>query len=380
MGIRRIVLLVALCGAGLAWPTEPRAFPAVETQAPLGSVPSAGSAPIEAEPNGGRRHVMAVRDWLAHGFGIQYWGHRYAAEALAGSPHGVLIIEPAKAGADPNGPTRELFFSPEEIQAIRGDRRRPVLGYLNLGEIETNRDYYIDALRAQGGDRETTRTETAPLLCGAETAHGERLAAFWTPEWQTVVGERADRLLELGLDGLFLDDVLHYYTWARGDDLRGIDQPCLANRPKGAQAFARAMMALVEGLAARADRRRPHSLVFVNNGAFIGRDAGLEHAWVRIAFDRYRSAIDAVLVESVLSPRIEGQTVGVLRSDFLEQGLPVLSVDFVTQSEGRSAAEFRAMIRARAAKVGFIPYVADDQAFDRLYSPLGVIPPVSFGR
>jgi uncharacterized protein (TIGR01370 family) len=345
-----------------------------------------GSATVSAEslhhettacvPQGGEGAALSKTEWSARGFGVQYWGEGYTADALAGSPHGLLIIEATKVGAQYSATGREELFSAEEIFEIRKGGARPVLGYINLSEIETYRDYWVEMASARGEDPGASVLDPPPVWFGALTTAGEQLAAFWTPEWEAILKERVDRLLALGLDGVFLDDVLHYYGWAVGQDLQMVDGVDLAGAPEGATGFARAMMGLVERLAAHAKSRRCDVAFIVNNGAFIGRDAGPDgepddgNEGARSAFDRYRDAIGGIMSESTLAPERQDKTIEALREDFVEHGVPVLTVDLASRAPDLSAQKFRALVAERAGEAGFIPYVADDEAFDRLYPPL----------
>jgi hypothetical protein len=64
---------------------------------------------------------------LAAGFGLQYWGEGYDPDSLSSAPHGILIIEPARASgvATPSG--REVWFTAAEVARITRNGARPVL-------------------------------------------------------------------------------------------------------------------------------------------------------------------------------------------------------------------------------------------------------------
>ncbi|MFP4239065.1 MAG: endo alpha-1,4 polygalactosaminidase [Rhodosalinus sp.] len=275
---------------------------------------------------------------LAGGYGVQYWGEGYARDRLAASPHGLLILEMARVGAPWSATGREKFFDRADLEAIGQGGRRPVLAYLNLGELEPWRDYWTES--------------GPPPGTGTLAENGEWLSSYWTDAWRSLVLARVERLLATGADGLFLDDVLHYYT-------HGTAPPVAPEMgaPVGATGHAAAMMELVLAVATRARAIRCDAIIVVNNGAFIGRDAGPAQAEL---FERYRDEIDGLLVEDAFGGADHPDLHAALREDFLAAGRPVLAVEF-----GPSAPA----AVSRALALGYVPYVAPGLAFDRLAPP-----------
>lgn len=310
---------------------------------------------------------------LQRGFGVQYWGATYDARTLAAQPHGVLVIEATRVGALYSDTGREVLFTPEEIAAINRGGSRPVLGYLNVSEVEDYRDYWIDhvAASAQQG------TGSLPQWYGPQAREGDHLAAYWTPAWRDIVLARVDRLMAAGVDGLFLDDVLHYYSHALDETLRwpGGERQ---KGPSDAPGFAVEMMRLVEAIAARARAWNCDALIIVNNGVFIGRDAAETAAATngRTVFSRYLDAIDAILVENASVPTAHPHTMQALKEDFQSRGVPVLTLDIATQFPGSDFAELRGTIAGMAHRTGFFPYVSQDNAYNQLYPPITLLPDV----
>ncbi|MFV0475209.1 MAG: endo alpha-1,4 polygalactosaminidase [Pikeienuella sp.] len=309
-----------------------------------------------------------IAEAISRGVGIQYWGPDYHAAALARARHGLLMIEAARIGAPYSDNGREIYFSADEVREIRDDGRQVILGYINVSEIETYRDYWSDAVRAALGG---VGDKGAFAWYGPKSRHGELLAKYWTPEWEEVLAARVDRIMAQGYDGVLLDDVLHYYTFA-GDGLLqpGSLKPDAAT-PEDAPAFARAMMRLVTRVA---DRVRAHdcdALVVVNNGAYIGRDAGPEPQGAEVAaFDAYRAGIDGILMESLFSPHSNPEVLTVMREDYQSRGVSVLTIDFASFFPDESPDQVRSEVAARAREHGFAAYVADNDSFDRLYEPI----------
>ena len=309
------------------------------------------------------------------GFGIQYWGEAYTAAALAQAPHATLIVEASVAGAE-GAEGRERRFTAAEVAAIRREGARPVYAYLNVGELEANRDYWVEAF-GDAADPGIPR-EASPAWHAGRGPGGEWLAAFWTPEWAAVLERRIDAFLARGYDGVFLDDVLHYYTWS----MPGVVVPArLAARPGApgcAGDFAAAMMGLVVRLAAHARAtaalRDADFAVLVNGGAYIGWDAATTGGAAPTAphpgLEGYLAAIDGIAIESALADPAQQGTVDALRHGFRAHGIPVLAIDYLSRYPGADPASFRTRIAERAGTAGFLPYVADDERFARLDPPL----------
>jgi uncharacterized protein (TIGR01370 family) len=269
------------------------------------------------------------------------------------------------AGHSTNG--REDYFSRDEVQTISHQGNRPVLAYLNLSEIETYRDYWA-RLR-------TTASDPAHLVdqnwIGPRSASGEHLAQYWTPEWEAILSERVDRLMALGFDGLFFDDVLHYYSFATDGalDWSGVAQ---ATPPQDAAGYARAMMDLVVRLADRSRSTNCDAIVVVNSGAFIGQDAVRDRMDFsgRDAFQVYLDSIDGIMMEEVFTSETRQPTIDVLQDEFAAEGISVLAVDFATSFPGQNIDMLRNVVARRGAENGFSTYLADDASFDRLYPPI----------
>ena len=319
-----------------------------------------------------RNRVMAA---LSKGFGVQYWGETFTAGHLSAAPHGLLIIETAKTGANAEDHSREVFFSPQEVRRISHEGRRPVLGYLNLAKIEPYRDYWVESLAVSGNPKSLGPRDARWI--GPSLGKEGTLARYWTPGWETILKDRVDQLLRQGVDGLFLDDVLQYYTYFQGVAAQRAEFST-PDGPRSAGEFARAMMHLVLSISNHARGQGCGTLIIVNNGVFIGRDAGEEPdaSPSPNTFSRYRAALDGILIESVFAAGGDLHAISALQEDFASEGVPILTIDF-GDADGRSADALRADIRHQAQRLGFTPYVADDAAFNRLYPPIPVGPAAS---
>ena len=224
----------------------------------------------------------------------------------------------------------------------------------------------------------------SPAWYAGRSPCGERLAAFWTPEWAAVLERRIDAFLARGYDGVFLDDVLHYYTWS----MPGVAVPArlaAARRtPRQRGDFAAAMMALVVRLAAYARETAVlHDrdfAVIVNGGAFIGWDAATTgdaaptapHPGLRGLSRRHRRHRDR---ERARRPGAAGhrrRAAARLRRARHPGAGDRLSVAAPRRRRATASAP-RSPSGRRTA--GFLPYVADDERFARLDPPM--LPPAT---
>lgn len=279
----------------------------------------------------GKGRAERMRSALSAGFGVQYWGTDFDTDHLAEAPHGLLILEATKIGAKDSSSGREKRFTRQEIARIRREGR-PVLAYLNITEIEEWRDYGS----ADPND-----------LAAAQLPDGGLLALWWEEEWQRILLARARDLMALGVDGLFLDDALHYWTTGQ---ISGLDEGAPADVPEAARLLMRLVLRLTESVGA-ADCE---ALCVVNNAIFVGRDAGEAGL-----FDQYRTAIDGVLIEDALGGADHPDLHAALSEDYLAHAVPVLSIDLEAPGQAQAA-------RTR----GYVPYLVPDTDFSRLAPPV----------
>lgn len=313
------------------------------------------------------------------GFGIQYWGENYNAKFLGATPHRALIIEASVRGADLGPQFREELFSAEDLSVIRCSGKRAVFAYLNLSELVAYRNYWVDAFGATGLPVEELAStgQASPAWYGGINKEGEHLAAFWTPEWLEILERQIDAFLERGFDGVFMDDVLHYYTWVHDMNLKPHEDSGSKEMPRSLPEFASAMMTLVLQITKYARHDAPLArsdfAVIVNGGVFIGWDAASESGAPEAPaplFGEYVEALDAIAMESVLGVPTDWTTVEALQQSYAAGGVPVLSIDFHSRHPLVPLDEFRAQIAQLASTLGFISYVAENEAFDRLYPPI----------
>jgi endo-alpha-1,4-polygalactosaminidase (GH114 family) len=210
-----------------------------------------------------------------------------------------------------------------------------------------------------------------PSWFGAVSASGELLSAFWTGEWHAILKGRMDELLEREYDGVFLDDLLHYFNW--WSDPRLLAIAAQRGGPSTAEEAAQAMIRLVVELAtyARQDapRANPSFRLVVNGAPYIGFDAGADEA--ASGFLDYVDAIDGILLESSLGRDNTDALLAVLRDHFVSRRVAVLTIEFpVEDPAGRDPEVFACAMDDVARRNGLTLYIAGDHKFDRLYPPI----------
>lgn len=280
---------------------------------------------------------------------VASWGYQLAGldvAAAAASPYDLLVVDGTTGVGDGNAMT------PEQVVQLRrkpDGGRRLVVSYLSIGEAEDYRPDYFD--------KEYLAEDAPDWLMGENPEwKGNRIIRFCEEGWQrTILGDEQGRnlynsiepsplyrLIELGLDGVYLDRVDVYSEVA-----------------KHCPDAARKMVAFVKRLAEHARRRNPDFLVILQNAEELLADPVMVASIDAIAkedlyfgVDHSEKANDAAMVR---------ETVGYLRRA-KAAGRPVLFVDYV-KPKSKTADAAR---RGRAE--GFIPYFAP-RALDQLWLP-----------
>jgi hypothetical protein len=131
------------------------------------------------------------------------------------------------------------------------------------------------------------------------------------------------------------------------------------------------MMGLVISLTDHLRARYPDAILIVNNGVFIAGDASAEIGYENASrlFERYASSIDGILVESAFAPGALPAARHTLAESYAGRGVSVLTVDFCSDYPALPASLVRLTLGMQAAAAGFVPYIPDNHAFDRLYPP-----------
>ncbi len=310
--------------------------------------------------------VKIVRNW---GYLLQSSGGKkgkgktkpLSTDELAATPHDLIVIDAMKDG------TYAHAFTPAEVKRLkdRAGAHSVVVSYISIGEASDYRDHwqdnwttYTDPDQRAAGEL----TANAPKWLGAwnENWPNSRKVRYWDPDWQKIIFNKdkngwLDRIVAAGFDGAYLDIIDGYYHW--GCEIAQSSE-CKDGDPKNEREAASRMIDFVVALADHARKTNPDFIVIPQNGAYI-IDA-LEDEDHRRR-DAYLEAIHAIACEDLFfkgdKPENNGfapdeDAIDALIRDFLEPGVAVLSVDYL--SDKKKVSKFY----EAATEKGFLPYAA----------------------
>jgi len=104
----------------------------------------------------------------------------------------IAIVDPDDCG-----------LTKEQLEILHKDNKI-LLAYLSIGEAERYRDYWQEGWEVG-----------CPAFLGEENPDwaGNYKVKYWDNEWQEIVFDRLDKIMELGYDGVYLDiiDACKYY-------------------------------------------------------------------------------------------------------------------------------------------------------------------------
>lgn len=290
--------------------------------------PAAGKDAMRDKGREMRSQRMAqVKTW---GNQLQELDPQVAIEA----PFDMLVID-ADTGIAGGG-----RLTPQQAAALKvkpDGSPRLLISYLSIGEAE---DYRPDYFTAE------YMTEDAPdwLLSENERWKGNRRISFCDEGWQrTILGDDDGRnvynsiepsplyrLIELGVDGVYLDRV---------DVYAEVEKQC----PDA----ARRMVAFVARLAAHARRKKPDFFVILQNAEELLRHPDMVEAIDAVAkedlfygIDHSERANDPAMVKEVI------KNLSIAR----DAGKPVFVLDYLKDPDKRAAD------KAKIEAQGFIPY------------------------
>ena len=286
-------------------------------------------------------------------------------EPIRQSGFDLVVIDYSADGSD------ESAFTAEQIAALKEGEGQPkiVLAYMSIGEAEIGR-FYFDPAWITPDPREEPDgpfelTDEAPeFLFEPNPEWPDNFKVrYWDAEWQRIVMNYLDRILDAGFDGVYLDIIDGFEFFGPEDPLGGNGE-----RPDAASAMIDLVIAIAEH--ARADPGVENFLVFPQNGANIVDDDSFppetvpdgmsqaDHAEQRR--QAYWAAIDGIGAEDTFyfgdadeDNPYDPQTWTIESLDsFHEAGLTVLAIDYLTQDV--AVDDFYARARAR----GWVPYAS----------------------
>lgn len=284
-------------------------------------------------------------------------------DLLVSATHDLLVIDSSRDG------TNSGRFTADEVTRMKDGMggRSVVVSYISIGEASDFRDYWDKDWTTTG--RATGKlTDEAPDWLGPVNPDWpeSRKVRYWDPDWQnTMFNDRKtgdlDAIVKAGFDAAYLDIIDAYYFWgaevSRGD--RNAGDP--VNQKQAAQR----MVDFVVGLTEHARETNPDFFVIPQNGAWILNDLGNDSARKQA----YLDVIGGIAVEDLYyrgdkdennALRPDEETIAILKRDFVDKGIPVFVVDYISGSARVDA--FNKMVLAD----GFIPFAAPERDLDRL--------------
>jgi uncharacterized protein (TIGR01370 family) len=319
------------------------------------------------------KKARSIEDAFDWGYQLQGRNGPLDVGRLAAQPHDMLVID---STADGTNATR---FTRADVAEIKGDRA-VLASYISIGEAADFRDYWDKDWTTTG--KATGRlTREAPDWLGPVNPDWpeSRKVRYWDDDWQDILfndkgrnGQGTgdfDKIVNRGFDAAYLDIVDAYYFW--GAEVKARDRE--AGDPRNEKQAAQRMVDFVVDMAEHAREKNPDFFMIPQNGAWI-IDAlmdGKRADTVRI--EAYRDVIGAIGIEDLyfrgggkdenrkFKPDID--TIEVLKRDFLDHGIPVYVVDYITGDKRIARFEKAALAD------GFIPYAAPDRDLDRMGPP-----------
>ncbi len=228
-------------------------------------------------------------------------------------------------------------FTAAQIAALQhsaGGAKR-VLAYLSIGEAEDYRFYWDKSWRPASGTPGWLDTENPEWK-------GNYKVRYWDPDWQKIVMQYLDLVIDAGFDGVYLDCVDSFEYW---------DGESKVHRKTAPREMADFVLAIAKH--ARVDRKKPEFAVFPQNGEALAK------------FGDYLDAVNGIGREDVFfdgNKRVKGRDVDEATrylDVFKKAGKLVMTIDYPTKA---------ALIEEdykRSGEKGYVPYVTV-RGLDRL--------------
>lgn len=314
---------------------------------------------------------------------VRNWGYQLQGEEEDGQPqplnakaltkvaHDLIVIDFSKDGSGDGA------FSEKQIVAIKKRKKANsvIVSYISIGEASDYRDHWDDCWtkwtdedQKCGGEL----TDKAPSWLGAwnESWPNSRKVRYWDPGWQKIIFNDQgtgwlDQIIAAGFDGAYLDIVDGYYHWGCEVD----KSQCIAGDPTTERDAAARMVDFIVALSKHARESNPEFLIWPQNGALILDALEDEDPKRKKA---YLNAITGIACEDLffrgdepennkLDP--DKETISILVRDFIKNGKPVMSVDYLNEDD--KIAEYY----KQAVGKGFLPYAAPSRGLDGMGDP-----------
>ncbi len=245
-------------------------------------------------------------------------------------------------------------YTPEEIGSIVDAGMVPI-AYISIGEAEDYRFYWQDEWKSN-----------PPSFLGPENPEwlGNYAVRYWDDQWQIIVFQYIDRIIQEGFRGIYLDKVDEFEFWSDPEEGEGIMDE---------ESAARLMIDFIEKIIDYCREKDPDFYIIPQNGErLLEYDDGTlvreVSGWAAedLFYDgtRLYSENEAIAIQQERFPYLDR---------VVDSGKFVLSVDYVDDGsgyEGQNLERIEDYIR-RAKERGYSPYVARS---DRELNSLVIIP------
>ncbi len=262
---------------------------------------------------------------------VQTWAYQLqnAEPALiaANQTFDLIVMDQSRSG----GP--EGNYTAAEIASISASGKTPVC-YLSIGEAENYRWYW-----------QPEWDTNPPAWLGPENPDwaGNYKVRFWDPEWQAIIFENINTITNQGFGGLYLDIIDGYWFWSEQNP----------ENPQADRDMAQFVIAIGDSLRAHGG---PQQLLIPQNGEYIVVEDDVEGPLAT----QYLQTIDAIGIEDVFffgelpenNPWNPDNGRLQVLADYRQQGITVLSIEYLTQSN------LIQQYRTAAADADFIPYTS----------------------
>ena len=229
---------------------------------------------------------------------------------IAASPYDVVVIDSLLGADDEEGNGKTRFLTKDEIDRMKkkpDGSRRLVIKYFSIGESENYRYYWRP---------EWNKSKPSWMSKENKEWKGNYLVQYWHPTWQQIIfgspEAYADKMLELGFDGFYLDRVDAYYYF--GDNKQSRER----------------MVDFVSKLATYLRAKKPEIGILGQNAEEL------------LEYPAYVQAIDGIAKESpiygikgadVLNPQSDIVETRDLLQKFQKQGKKVFVVEYLRKPE-----------------------------------------------
>ena len=176
---------------------------------------------------------------------VIYQLQNYDLVALEAAGADLYIIDYSKEGDE------ESRFTSDEVQRLQNVTwDGNVLSYISIGEAEDYRYYW---------QSDWTRNEPSWLGATNPDWEGNYKVKYWDPDWQEIVFDYIDRIMESGFNGIYLDIIDAYEYWGPDGD-SGLDRATAEQD----------MVDFVVSISEYTKSRDPDFLIYPQNGEALG--------------------------------------------------------------------------------------------------------------